>query len=67
MKFHGHSTGSIPRHRIGYLPEERGLYKKVSIMDILLYFAELKDYPVKKAKERALAYLKKLGLEGSVI
>jgi ABC-2 type transport system ATP-binding protein len=64
VKFHGHSAGSIPRHRIGYLPEERGLYKKVSIMDILLYFAELKDYPVKKAKERALAYLKKLGLEG---
>ncbi|WP_102273243.1 ABC transporter ATP-binding protein [Cytobacillus massiliigabonensis] len=64
VKFHGHSAGSIPRYRIGYLPEERGLYKKVSIMDILLYFAELKDYPVKKAKERALTYLKKLGLEG---
>ncbi|WP_313803969.1 ATP-binding cassette domain-containing protein [Cytobacillus sp.] len=64
VKFHGRSAGTIPRHRIGYLPEERGLYKKVSIMDILLYFAELKDYPVKKAKERALTYLKKLGLEG---
>lgn len=64
VKFHGCSAGTIPRHKIGYLPEERGLYKKVSIMDILLYFAELKDYPVKKAKERALTYLKKLGLEG---
>ncbi|MFT4416126.1 ABC transporter ATP-binding protein [Fredinandcohnia humi] len=54
----------IPRNRIGYLPEERGLYKNVKVMDILLYLAELKDYPAKKAKERALTYLKKFGLEG---
>ncbi|WP_243355484.1 ABC transporter ATP-binding protein [Bacillus litorisediminis] len=54
----------IPRNKIGYLPEERGLYKNVKVMDILLYLAELKDYPIKKAKERALYYLKKFGLEG---
>src|SRR5699024_8228445 len=53
----------IPRHKIGYLPEERGLYKNVKVMDILLYLAELKDYPMKKAKERALAYLKKFDLD----
>ncbi len=54
----------IPRNKIGYLPEERGLYKNVKVMDILLYLAELKDYPLKKAKERARAYLKKFGLAG---
>ncbi|MDX8047302.1 ATP-binding cassette domain-containing protein [Gracilibacillus sp. S3-1-1] len=54
----------IPRNKVGYLPEERGLYKNVQVMDILLYLAELKDYPRKKARERALAYLKKFGLEG---
>ncbi len=54
----------IPRNKIGYLPEERGLYKNVKVMDILLYLAELKDYPLKKAKERALAYFKKFDLEG---
>ncbi|MGF2617394.1 ABC transporter ATP-binding protein [Rossellomorea vietnamensis] len=64
IKFHGEKEGRIPKHKIGYLPEERGLYKNVKIMDILLYFAELKDYPLKKAKERALFYLKKFGLEG---
>ncbi|KIL53504.1 ABC transporter ATP-binding protein [Jeotgalibacillus alimentarius] len=64
IKFHGEKEGQIPKHKIGYLPEERGLYKNVKIMDILLYFAELKDYPQKKAKERALSYLKKFGLEG---
>jgi ABC-2 type transport system ATP-binding protein len=54
----------IPRHKIGYLPEERGLYKNVKVMDILLYLAELKDYPLDKAKQRALHYLQKFGLEG---
>ena len=54
----------IPRNKIGYLPEERGLYSNVKVMDILLYLAELKDYPLKKAKERALEYLKKFELEG---
>ncbi|TYO95343.1 ABC transporter ATP-binding protein [Desulfallas thermosapovorans] len=55
---------NIPRNKIGYLPEERGLYKNVKIMDILLYLAELKDYPLPKAKDRVLAYLKKFDLEG---
>ncbi|UTR13240.1 ATP-binding cassette domain-containing protein [Salipaludibacillus sp. LMS25] len=64
ITFHNHQKKDLPRHSIGYLPEERGLYKNVNVMDVLLYFAELKDYPVKKAKERALTYLKKLGLEG---
>ncbi|GAA0465282.1 ATP-binding cassette domain-containing protein [Alkalibacillus silvisoli] len=64
VTFHNHEGKDIPRHKIGYLPEERGLYKNVKVMDIILYFAELKDYPIKKARERALSYLKKLGLEG---
>src|SRR5690625_1332373 len=64
VTFHNHQGKSIPRSKIGYLPEERGLYKNVKVMDILLYFAELKDYPLKKARERALAYLKKFDLEG---
>jgi ABC-2 type transport system ATP-binding protein len=62
IEFQGYKE--IPRNKIGYLPEERGLYKNVNIMDILLYLAELKDYPLKKAKERALAYLQKFDLEG---
>ena len=59
-----HNSKMIPRHKIGYLPEERGLYKNVKVMDILLYLADLKDYPLDKAKDRALAYLKKFDLEG---
>ncbi|MFD2045297.1 ABC transporter ATP-binding protein [Ornithinibacillus salinisoli] len=62
--FHNNNGKEIPRHKIGYLPEERGLYKNVKVMDILLYLADLKDYPINKAKERALKYLKKFDLEG---
>lgn len=62
VSFQGHTN--IPRHKIGYLPEERGLYKNVKVMDILLYLADLKDYPIKKAKERALHYLEKFDLKG---
>ncbi len=64
VTFHHHSSQEIPRHKIGYLPEERGLYKNVKIMDVLLYLADLKNYPAKKARQRALDYLKKFGLEG---
>ncbi len=64
ITFHNNEGLEIPRHKIGYLPEERGLYKNVKVMDILLYLADLKDYPLKKAKERALTYLKKFDLEG---
>jgi len=64
ITFHNDTSEQIPRKKIGYLPEERGLYKNVKVMDILLYLANLKDYPLKKAKERALEYLKKFDLEG---
>jgi len=64
VTFQGGESGEIPRHKIGYLPEERGLYKNVKVMDILLYLADLKDYPMKKAKERAIMYLKRFDLEG---
>src|SRR5690625_3871096 len=64
ITFHNNGGEEIPRHKIGDLPEERGLYKNVKVMDILLYLADLKDYPLKKAKERALAYLRKFDLEG---
>jgi ABC-2 type transport system ATP-binding protein len=45
---------------IGYLPEERGLYKKSKVIDSLLYFAELKNMSKKKALEEADYWLNKL-------
>src|SRR6266853_5221013 len=37
--------------RIGYLPEERGLYKKMKVVDQLKFFGELKNVKGKKADE----------------
>jgi ABC-2 type transport system ATP-binding protein len=45
--------------RIGYLPEERGLYKKMQVGEQLLYLAELKGLRKKIAKEKLRMWLKK--------
>jgi len=51
---------------VGYLPEERGLYTKSRIIDVLLYLGELKGRSRSFVKERATYYLKKLGMEDTV-
>jgi ABC-2 type transport system ATP-binding protein len=50
------------RDRIGYLPEERGLYRKMRCLDQLAYFAELKSVPRRQALARAREWLQRLGL-----
>ncbi|MBQ9484776.1 ATP-binding cassette domain-containing protein [Candidatus Saccharibacteria bacterium] len=45
---------------VGYLPEERGLYRKESVIDTMVYFGELKG--VKEPREWALKYLERVGL-----
>ncbi len=49
-------------NEIGYLPEERGLYKKSKVIDVILYFAELKNMSRSYAKEEAVRWLKKLSI-----
>ncbi len=48
--------------RIGYLPEERGLYKRMKIVDQLRFFAELKNVKGKEADNRVDHWLQKLKL-----
>lgn len=48
--------------RIGYLPEERGLYKKMKIVDQLRYFAALKDVPRDIADKRIDRWLERMNL-----
>jgi len=50
------------RHRLGYLPEEKGLYKKMKAWAIIAYFAGLKGMPRKAAKQRARELLERYGL-----
>jgi ABC-2 type transport system ATP-binding protein len=50
------------KDRIGYLPEERGLYRKTKLLDMLVYLAQLKNVPRKEAYEKAELLLKSLEL-----
>jgi ABC-2 type transport system ATP-binding protein len=48
---------------IGYLPEERGLYRKSSVLDSVVFLATLKGMEAHKAKARGLDLLKRVNLE----
>ena len=48
---------------IGYMPEERGLYKKMKIGDQVLYLAQLKGLDKKEAKERIKEWFVKFQME----
>lgn len=50
------------KNRIGYLPEERGLYADIKLMDVILYLASLKGMNRKTAVAAAEKYLKQLDL-----
>ena len=45
---------------VGYLPEERGLYRKENVMDTMVYFGELKG--LNNPREWSMRYLKRVGL-----
>jgi len=48
--------------RLGYLPEERGLYKKLKVLDVMTYFGALKGISRADARTRALEWLERLDL-----
>lgn len=57
------SPSAIPvRHRIGYLPEERGLYRKMRAAETIAYFAMLRGVSAGEAKRRARDLLERFGL-----
>jgi ABC-2 type transport system ATP-binding protein len=59
----GQALDGSMRDSIGYLPEERGLYRKMKCLDQLAYLAELKGVARAEARLRADAWLKRLGLQ----
>ena len=52
-------VGPQSQERMGYLPEERGLYKKLKVFEQLLYFAELKGMSRSAATDRIKFWLKR--------
>lgn len=63
VELFGQPMSTALQDRIGYLPEERGLYKKMKIGEQLRFFAELKDLRGKEAEERIDMWLEKLQLK----
>jgi len=49
--------------RVGYLPEERGLYRNLKVLDTLIYLGELKGVPRSAARERAVGLLERIQLQ----
>lgn len=49
-------------HLVGYLPEERGLYVRSKVLDVMIYFGELKGMTRQDAKGFALKYLERVDL-----
>ena len=48
--------------RLGYLPEERGLYGRSRVLDTMVYFGELKGLAAAEARSRSRAFLERVGL-----
>jgi len=56
------AAGRIDKERIGYLPEERGLYDDARVLETLVYFGELKGLSRAEATQRAEEWLSRLEL-----
>lgn len=61
--FDGERLNPSHTHRIGYLPEERGLYKKMQIGEQLLYLARLKGLPKDEAIRRIKHWFEKMDMQ----
>ncbi len=61
--FDGRVVGPWSQERMGYLPEERGLYKKLKVGEQLLYLAELKGLSPTQARERVRYWLGRFEIE----
>lgn len=61
----GADDGRRVRDRIGFLPEERGLYKKMTPVDAIAFFGALKGLPLGEGRRRAREMLEQQGLGGA--
>lgn len=57
----GSDQGATADNRLGYLPEERGLYKRMRVYDLLAYFARLKG--IRQPRQGILSWLQRLGAD----
>jgi ABC-2 type transport system ATP-binding protein len=62
LQINGHPFRPESEIKLGYLPEERGLYKKEPVIDVMIYFGKLKGLTRGFAHKWSLDYLERVGL-----
>ncbi len=62
VRLFGADPDETRRESVGYLPEERGLYKKMKVLELLTFMAEIRGVPRARGRERAGKWLERLGL-----
>jgi len=63
IKINGEKISDKHTNFIGYMPEERGMYKKMKVGEHLIYFAKIRNFNKKQAEEKINYWLKKLEIE----
>jgi len=61
----GHKSALQAKDRIGYLPEERGVYRQMRASDFIVYIARLKGVRDPNLKKRVCQSMESIGLEGA--
>jgi ABC-2 type transport system ATP-binding protein len=62
VKVFGHRMNEAGKNQIGYLPEEKGLYKNLTAIDLILYLASLKGMETEPAEKKADILLRQTGM-----
>lgn len=60
----GGRPGIVVNRRVGYLPEERGVYRKMKVLDLLVFLGEIRGLKAGDARRRASGWLDRLRLAG---
>jgi ABC-2 type transport system ATP-binding protein len=58
----GGDPDEIRRTKVGYLPEERGVYRKMKCLDLVLFLAEIRGVPRSEGRQRGMRWIERLGL-----
>ncbi|MBK7141391.1 MAG: ATP-binding cassette domain-containing protein [bacterium] len=64
IRINGNERPNDFTNHIGYLPEERGLYKKMTLEQVIIYMAELKGYSPEKTRPKIDPWLERMQLSG---
>jgi len=67
IQLDGHAVGGDGRRRIAYLPEERGLYRRAKVIEVLEYYGQLKGLPKAQAREDGMRLLERVELEDEAL